>query len=135
MKKRLAVSLSAAMFFGMCRADVFPFLTFDKSDGSSVSLDVSSLTMTFSGGKLVVSSGSGSQELDVAGLDSMYFSSDDLTLVDDLSRDVADAERTLYTVEGVKVGVFGGDGSLKGMVSPGLYIVKQGRRTSKIVVR
>lgn len=133
MKKRLFVLLSAAVLFGVARADVFPFLTFDSSDGSALSVDVASVVMTYSDGKLMVSSGGVSQQLDVAGLDSMYFSSDDLTLINDVSQEEASGAKTLYTVAGVRVGEF--SGSLDGRVSPGLYIVRQGRRTSKIVVR
>ncbi len=135
MRKKMLVLLSATLVFGVCRADVFPFLTFDNSDGSVVSVDVSSLVMTFSNGKLVINGGGSSQELDVASLDSMYFSSDDLTLVDDMSLDGDNAEKTLYTVAGVKVGVLNGNDSLTDRLSSGLYIVKQGRRTSKIVVK
>lgn len=75
MKKKFMFLFSATLAVVAAHAETYPYLTFQKMDGSTVSIGVESLTMTFSDGKLIATNGSESQELTASDLASMYFSS------------------------------------------------------------
>ena len=114
-------------------ADNYSYLAFQTADGSTRSIGVESLEMTFSDGKLIASNGTESLEISVADLSRMFFSSE-ATAIKDISLD-ADSPVKVYTVEGVCVGSYDNMASASANMGKGVYIVKGEKTTHKITVR
>lgn len=116
-------------------ADTYPYLSFQKADGTTVSFGVESLSMTFtdSGSKLVVTDGSTSQTLSVTDLTKMFFSSSGTTGISEVT--TADGDMLVYTTSGTYVGKFASTRNLSEAVEPGIYLVKQNGKTKKIAIR
>ena len=72
MKKRFMFLICTCLLGVIAHAVTYPYLTFQKADGTVVSMGVESLTMTFSDGKLLVSNGTDTHTLTVSELSSMY---------------------------------------------------------------
>ena len=106
----------------------YPYLTFELTDGTKVSVSVSSLTLTVNGTTLKA----GSQTFTISNLSKMYFSSADetnggATAIDELTADDLEGKE-VYDLNGHK---FDSDTQLP----RGVYIVKSKNKTCKIVVR
>ncbi len=119
----------------VAHADSYPFLTFQKSDGTTVSMESASLVMTFSDGKLIASNGTDSQELTVADLSKMYFSESGATGIQDVDVSDADGEAEVFSLQGVSYGKFSTVQSFLNTAEPGVYIVKVNGKSQKIMVR
>ncbi len=119
----------------VAHADSYPYLTFQKSDGTTVSMESASLVMTFSDGKLIASNGTDSQELTVADLSKMYFSESGATGIQDVDVADADGEAEVFSLQGVSYGKFSTVQSFLNTAEPGVYIVKVNGKSQKIMVR
>lgn len=119
----------------VAHADSYPYLTFQKSDGTTVSMESASLVMTFSDGKLIASNGTDSQELTVADLSKMYFSESGATGIQDVDVSDADGEAEVFSLQGVSYGKFSTVQSFLNTAEPGVYIVKVNGKSQKIMVR
>lgn len=135
MKKRFMFLFPAMLAVAAAHADTYPYLTFQTADGTTVSIKVESLMMTFSDGKLVVSNGTDSQELTVVDLSSMYFSTSDATGIKEVAISDADGEVEAFSLQGVSYGKFSNLQAFKGKATPGVYVVKSNGKTQKITVR
>ena len=105
----------------------YPYLTFELTDGTKVSVSVSSLTVSVNGTTLKA----GSQTFTISNLAKMYFSSTDetsgATAIDELTAD--DLEGTeIYDLNGHRLDSYA-------QLPRGVYIVKSKNKTCKIVVR
>jgi len=113
-------------------AEGFSYLTFELTDGSKVSVDVSQLTLSISGNTLKA----GSQIFTLANLSKMYFSSTNKTTtgienIEELAlTDLSIAE--IYDLNGRRI-VNGW--SMKGRLPQGVYVVKTKEKTYKLMVR
>ena len=86
--------------------------------------------MPFSGGKLLLDNGAAeTQEIAVADLSRMFFSSSTSSITETTS--CGDAEKLVYTLSGVCMGRYDAAKSLPG----GMYVVKEGDKTFKMTVR
>jgi hypothetical protein len=105
----------------------FNFLTFEKADGSMVSLPVSGLTLTFIDGNLVASDGT---TLPLASLTKMFFTeTSGISTVQSL----ASGPSGIYTISGIYVGE--ASNSLS-RLPKGVYIIKSPQGvTKKIQIR
>ncbi len=135
MKKELLFIIGTCMSGPVAHADSYPFLTFQKSDGTTVSMESASLVMTFSDGKLIASNGTDSQELTVADLSKMYFSESGATGIQDVDVSDADGEVEVFSLQGVSYGKFSTVQSFLNTAEPGVYIVKVNGKSQKIMVR
>ena len=135
MKKKFLFLIGTCLYGVMAHADSYPYFTFQKSDGSTVTMESTSLTMTFSDGKLIASNGTDSQELTVSDLLKMYFSEDGATGIQNVDVSDADGEVEVFSLQGVSYGTFGTLQSFKNSAEPGVYIVKVNGRSQKIMVR
>ncbi len=135
MKKELLFIIGTCMSGPVAHADSYPFLTFQKSDGTTVSMESASLVMTFSDGKLIASNGTDSQELTVADLSKMYFSESGATGIQDVDVSDADGEAEVFSLQGVSYGKFSTVQSFLNTAEPGVYIVKVNGKSQKIMVR
>ncbi len=113
----------------------YPYFTFQTADGTLTSVDASSLTMTITGGKLMVSNGNENYEFSVADLSKMYFSAEKTGGVDDVLSSADDAPKEVYSVSGVHVGTYTDVATLTSSLQPGMYIVKSNGKTQKIAVK
>lgn len=74
--KRLKIVFGLLFCTVLCHAEDYNNLSFEKTDGSVVSVSADNLSMTFSGGKLLLDNGAAeTQEIAVADLSRMFFSS------------------------------------------------------------
>lgn len=131
--KRTLISMLTLLAVTAASADNYSYLAFQTADGSTRSIGVESLEMTFSDGKLIASNGTESLEISVADLSRMFFSSE-ATAIKDISLD-ADSPVKVYTVEGVCVGNYDNMASASANMGKGVYIVKGEKTTHKITVR
>lgn len=108
-------------------AESYPYLTFELTDGTKVSVSVSSLTLTVNGTTLKA----GSQTFTISNLSKMYFSSTDetsgVTAIDELIADDFEGKE-IYDLNGHKL-------DSDAQLPRGVYIVKSKSKTCKIVVR
>ena len=136
MKKKFMFLFSATLAVVAAHAETYPYLTFQKMDGSTVSIGVESLTMTFSDGKLIATNGSESQELTASDLASMYFSSENTTGVKDIgTADDARSEVEVFSLQGASYGKFSSLQAFKNKATAGVYVVKGNGKTQKTAVR
>ncbi len=135
MNKRLLLLIGTCLSGATVCADTYPYLTFQKSDGSAVSMAVSSLTMTFADGKLVASNGTDAQELTVADLASMNFSKSATSGIEDMAISDADGEIEAFSLQGVSYGKFSTLQAFKDKATAGVYVIKGNGKTQKMAVR
>ena len=111
----------------------YPYLTFELTDGTKVSVSVSSLTLTVNGTTLTA----GSQTFTISNLSKMYFSSTDetsgATAIDELTADDLEGKE-IYDLNGHKIELQITNYELP-KLPRGVYIVKSKNKTCKIVVR
>ena len=114
-------------------AESYPYLTFELTDGTKVSVPVSSLTLTVNGTTLKA----GSQTFTISNLSKMYFSSTDETLgataIDELTADDLEGKE-IYDLNGHKIELQITNYELP-KLPRGVYIVKSKNKTCKIVVK
>ena len=95
--KRLKIVFGLLFCMVLCHAEDCTNLSFEKTDGSVVSVSVDNLSMTFSGGKLLLDNGAAAtQEIAVADLSRMFFSSSTSSITETSSCE--DAEKLVYTL-------------------------------------
>ena len=114
-------------------AESYPYLTFELTDGTKVSVSVSSLTLTVNGTTLKA----GSQTFTISNLSKMYFSSTDetsgATAIDELTAEDLEGKE-IYDLNGHKIELQITNYELP-KLPRGVYIVKSKNKTCKIVVR
>lgn len=135
MKKRFMFLICACLSGVIAHAVTYPYLTFQKADGTVVSMGVESLTMTFSDGKLFVSNGTDTHTLTVSELSSMYFSATDATGIKEVPNIAPNAELEVFDIQGVNLGNFPDLQTMKAKVKPGMYVVKANGKTQKIAFK
>ena len=105
----------------------YPYLTFELTDGTKVSVSVSSLTVSVNGTTLKA----GSQTFTISNLAKMYFSSTDetsgATAIEELTADDLEGKE-IYDLNGHRL-------DSDSQLPRGVYIVKSKNKTCKIVVR
>lgn len=119
-------------------AESYPYLTFQKADGSLLSVGVESLEMTFQDGNLVYTNSAGTGTLTLADLATMYFSSTDATTaITSLTADSSDGKGKVeaFSLQGMSYGTFANLQAMKENVPTGMYIVKTNGKTQKIAVK
>lgn len=114
-------------------AEDYSFLTLRMADGSEKSFAVSGLTLTPSGSSLVAASGSDTQTYSLAALEKMYFSAT-ATGVDGVGASEG-APVEVYSLSGMSVGTFESLNQAQSRLPKGVYIAKQGTRTTKMTLR
>ena len=106
----------------------YPYLTFKLTDGTKVSVPVTSLTLSVNGTTLKA----GAQTFTISKLSKMYFSSTDettngATAIEELSVDDLEGKE-IYDLNGHRF-------ASVAQLPRGVYIVKSKNKTCKIVVR
>lgn len=132
--KRVIISLAAAMLTFVAEAANYPYLSFQKADGTILSVGVEALEMNFSDGKLIVSSPSGNYELNTADLKRMFFSDNSETGINDTPT-AQDGSLQVYSASGIYMGMYSNQQDFMQKSAKGVYIVKQNGKTFKMTVK
>lgn len=131
--RKFIVSLMAMALPLAASADEYAYLSFETSDGSLEAVSVESLSMTFSGSKLIVENADGTKDFSVADLGRMFFSATPTGITD--VKTAANGDMEVYTASGVFVGRFAAGEDLSSILKSGLYIIKDNSNTTKIMVK
>lgn len=134
MTKSLPIALMLGWAMGAQAGD-YTHLTFQKTDSTTLALDVTSLTMTFSGGQLLATNTQGTYSLTLADLAQMFFSNGSTMGVAGVAADAASAPVTVYTLTGASLGTYDRLSAFTRQAPKGVYIVKSNGRTFKTTVR
>lgn len=134
MTKSLPIALMLGWAMGAQAGD-YTHLTFQKTDSTTLALDVTSLTMTFSGGQLLATNTQGTYSLTLTDLAQMFFSNGPATGVTAVASDAASAPVTVYTLTGATLGTYDRLSAFTRQAPKGVYIVKSNGRTFKTTVR
>ena len=124
MKKKLFLLMVMMVALTMQAAD-YPYLTFETTEGSRVSVSTESLALTISGTTLTA----GTQSFVLTNLSKMYFSTSDETstgISETLAADLNEVT-DIYDLKGNKVS--------KNQMQKGVYIVKTKKGTFKMAVK
>ena len=132
--KQLLLTLILAAGAHVSWADTYPYLSFEQTDGTMLSLNADALTMTFDGDKLVANDGQTTTTLSVAQLSRMFFSAENTAIVD-INADAADAQAEVYSAAGVFVGKFANAAEARTKMKGGVYVIKQNGKTFKMIAR
>lgn len=132
--KKLFLFLVMLMAGLTASAYEYPYLTFQRTDGSEQSVAVESLTLTMADGKLIAVNGNGTQTFTLSELGKMFFSETE-TGIETIELDNSDAsDKIVFDLQGRLVSV--PSVSPNHMVlSKGIYVVKQNGVTRKIAVK
>lgn len=115
-------------------ANAYDYLTFETTDGSTQSVAVESLVITFDDGMLVANNGSTEVSLPLTGLSKMYFSSATTAISSAKAAD-GDGSVVVYAVSGACLGSYETSAKAKESLRSGVYILKSGSKTEKVVIR
>lgn len=133
MKKKIVLVALSLLSVAAMQADSYSHLTFQKKDGSCLSFPVASLAMVVSGEKLLVYAGSENSAIDVSDLSCMYFSTADVTGIQEVEKKVGMLE--VYSLQGVKYGCFESMEEMRSSVPAGVYVIRQQGKTQKMIIR
>ncbi len=112
----------------------YNYLVFTTQDGTEKAITVENLKLSFVDGQLVVDNGVESQTYSLTSLSKMFFSE---STVDGIVETVINGNEVVdvFTVSGIWMGKFGNVDDAKKSLQRGVYVLKQGKTTSKIAIK
>lgn len=116
------------------QADDYPYLTFQTSDGAEVSVESSSLVITFENGKMMATSGGNSINLTLSDLAKMYFSAE-ATGIESTSTEPLKGAVEAFSLSGISLGKYENIEQARQALPKGIYVVKSQNNTRKIAVQ
>lgn len=119
--RKLLLLLLMSVSVLMVQASVYHYLTFERTDGEKVSIDVSSLTLAIDGNTLTA----GSESFMIGDLVKMYFSASDETTVTGIDIYLLEEAAEIYDLKGNRVS--------KLQAKDGVYVVKTKDGNYKLV--
>lgn len=131
MKKILLVLYSVLVTLNAMAADT-KMVTFEMLDGTRQSIASTNLVISFADGKLNATDGNTSLSLPMNALRAFYFGSQS-GVTDILTAENQAVEA--FTVAGVHQGTFQSLEDAKAVLQTGLFILKSGKETIKVVVK
>lgn len=134
MTKSLPIILLLGWATGTQAGD-YTHLTLQKTDSTTLALDVTSLTMTFSEGHLLAINNQGTYTLTLADLSQMFFSNGTTNGVAAIATDAASAPVTVYTLTGASLGAYDSLSIFTRQAPKGVYLVKSNGKTFKTTVK
>lgn len=117
--------------------DEYPYLTFEDSDGSTISISVKSLEITVSNGELIVINSEKSTTLTLLSLSKMYFTTTDITDTSSVDEVIPiKGERAeVLTLSGISMGIFPNVNTARKALPKGIYLIKSNYGTHKMSIR
>lgn len=131
--KRLLLTLFIVVTSLMARADDYPYMIFQTTDGTIHAMAVESLNMEINNGQLVATNNEETQTFTLTDLNRMFFC-DDTTGIDEVFSDDA-GEVSVFTIMGIYVGKYPDANEALKLLDKGLYILKTKSNTVKIAVQ
>lgn len=116
----------------------YPYLVLTTTSGAETALDVSDLTIVFSGGNLVATNSTGTQTFALTTLATMHFSETASTAVavEGLEADEADSSVVIYNTAGLRIGQYENLAAARQQLRRGIYVAKAANgQTLKIAVQ
>ncbi|MBQ5981441.1 MAG: hypothetical protein IJL54_04645 [Prevotella sp.] len=112
----------------------YNYLVFTTQDGTEKAIAVENLKLSFVNEQLVVDNGVESQTYSLTSLSKMFFSEN---TVDGIVETVINGNEDVdvFTVSGIWMGKFGNVDDAKKSLQRGVYVLKQGKTTSKIAIK
>lgn len=112
----------------------YNYLVFTTQDGMEKAIAVENLKLSFVNEQLVVDNGVESQTYSLTSLSKMFFSDN---TVDGIVETVINGNEDVdvFTVSGIWMGKFGNVDDAKKSLQRGVYVLKQGKTTSKIAIK
>lgn len=112
----------------------YNYLVFTTQDGTEKAIAVENLKLSFVNGQLVVDNGVESQTYSLTSLSKMFFSEN---TVDGIVETVINGNEDVdvFTVSGIWMGKFENVDDAKKSLQRGVYVLKQGKTTSKIAIK
>ena len=129
--KKLLLLLTVMMGALTAHADDYSYLTFETTDGSLTSVSVTSLTITISGTTLTA----GDKTFNLSDLTKMYFSTSDVTAIDQVNADNGDHEVEVFTINGTSMGKYTSMRDAASSLKSGVYVMKSKSKTVKVAVK
>lgn len=131
--KKLFLTLLAVIAVLTMRADGYPYLLFQTTDGTIHAMSVESLTMEISGSQLMVTNSEEAQTFTITDLSRMFFCEDTTGIDEIFSTD--SGEVSVFTIMGIYVGKYPDANEALKTLDKGLYILKTKSNTVKIAVQ
>ena len=133
MKKLLTLTV---LLTGIIAAQAYdyPYLAIQTNDGSTKTIPVESLVITFENGQLMVSNNGGQETFTLTDLKKMFFSEQAET-TDITEQEADDDEVQVFTVGGIIIGKYENFAKAKASLKSGLYIIKSTRKTIKVNIK
>jgi len=134
--KKWILCLMAVVAIQVLAADfTYKYLVVKGSDGMQTSLASEGLKLTFDDGQLLAVNDNGSKTFTLTDLASMHFSETGSTTGIDKQLTADSQELNVYTLSGMYVGTFDSMSNLKSQLQSGVYVVKQNKKSTKIIVK
>lgn len=112
-------------------ASDYPWLTFSMNDGSAISLASDALDIDYTDGNLLITSPTVDQVIPVSQINSMHFSST-LSGISGVCEDGFNSA-DYYDLSGTCVGNFINPDEARNSLPSGIYVMKNGSSTSKVI--
>ena len=128
--KKLLLTLFAVVAMLSARADGYPYLLFQTTDGTIHAMDVESLDINISGGQLIATNSIETQTFTLTDLTRMFFCEDTTGIDEIFSSDSGEVE--VYTVMGIFVGKYPDANEAVKTLDKGVYLLKTKSNTIKI---
>ncbi|MCR5037699.1 MAG: hypothetical protein K6A73_10350 [Bacteroidales bacterium] len=131
--KKVLLTFIAMLAMLSVRADEYPYMIFQTTDGTIHAMAVESLSMEISNGQLVASNNEESKTFTLTDLSRMFFCTDSTGIEEVFSDDAG--EVTVFTVMGVFVGKYPNANDAVKVLDGGVYLLKTKYNTIKIAVQ
>ncbi len=144
MKKTLLTLLLSAAATAVWADSGYDYLVFALQDGTKSSLSSEKLTITFPDGKLVATDGTDTFTAPLSAMERMYFSSTPAGIAavsadaDGAGVQIVDGHLQVLAPQGTPVRLYRADGaavSVSSRLDAGVYMVKVGSRTFKVLAK
>lgn len=135
--KRFFLTLSLMIAVALtANAGNLDYLTVQKSDGTMVSFRSSGLTITFSGGNMIVTQSGTPTTLPLSALSKMFFSDNDVSGIKAATQARTSVEAgEVFDLQGRRVATQMRLTDMQGKLPKGIYVVKNGDATVKVTVK
>lgn len=131
--KKLLLTLLAVVAMLTARADGYPYLLFQTTDGTIYAMDVESLNINISGGQLIATNNVETQTFTLTDLTRMFFCEDTTGIDEVFSTD--SGEVSVFTIMGIFVGKYPDANEALKALENGIYILKTKSNSVKIAVQ
>lgn len=131
--KKVLLTFIAMLAMLSVRADEYPYMIFQTTDGTIHAMAVESLNMEINNGQLVATNNEETQTFTLTDLSRMFFCTDSTGIEEVFSDDAG--EVTVFTVMGVFVGKYPNANEAVNALNGGVYLLKTKYNTIKIAVQ